>query len=195
MAIQNETIQNLFKDLYIDAEFTSLTLEALAAAEHKYLKDLKLNIGAALNKNTAISKKEAALLALAAAVNEKCEVLVKAFTELSKANEANDTEIAEMHAMASLMNANNVLYRFRHYMHTNPNYGNIPAGLRMSIMMNPATGKEFFELGSLMISALNNCELCITSHEASVRQHGATEQRVFEAIRIASVIKSFIAVL
>lgn len=195
MAIQNETIQNLFSDLRIPTDHESIALNALALVDAKYIKDLKLNVGTVLNKNTAINQKEAILLALATAINEKSTLLITAFTTLAKENEATEAEIAEMHAMTSLMNANNVLYRFRHYMHENPTYGNIPAGMRMSIMMNPTTGKEFFELASLMISGLNNCELCITSHEASVRQHGATEQRVFEAIRLAAVIKSFITVL
>ncbi|MCY1532842.1 Alkyl hydroperoxide reductase AhpD [compost metagenome] len=65
----------------------------------------------------------------------------------------------------------------------------------MNIMMNPVTGKAFFELASLMVSALNNCEMCIKSHEASVKQHGVTEQKIFESVRLAGVIKSLIEVL
>jgi alkyl hydroperoxide reductase subunit D len=60
----------------------------------------------------------------------------------------------------------------------------------MSSMMNPVLGKEFFELVSLVVSALNGCERCVTSHENSVKQHGASEQRIYDAIRLGSVIKS-----
>src|SRR5690606_36425641 len=130
------------------------------------------------------------LLALAVAVNEKNEALINGLTNLAQTLEINDEEIAEIHACTSLMNANNVLYRFRHWLHDNTYYNNTPAGMRMSIMMQPVLGKELFELVSLVISALNGCELCVTSHEQSVKQHGASEARVYDALRLAAVFKS-----
>lgn len=190
----NETIQNLFADLNIPADYKSVSLEKFAAADSRYLKDLKLNIAAVLKSNN-ITKKEAYLLALAGAANDKSEVLINAFESLAKVAEATDAEIAEVHACVSLMNTNNIFYRFKHYMHGNQYYNNTPAGLRMSIMMSPVLGKEFFELLSLAISALNNCELCITSHEASVKQHGASEARIYDAIRLVAVIKSLVVVM
>ncbi len=103
--------------------------------------------------------------------------------------------MAEVHACTALMNTNNIFYRFRHYLPQNQYYNNTPAGLRMSIMMNPVLGKELFELTSLVVSALNGCELCVTSHEASVKQHGATEARIYDAIRLGAVIKSLAVIL
>lgn len=190
----NETIQNLFADLNIPADYKSESLEKLAAVNSRYLKDLKLNVGAVL-KSTNINKKEAYLLALSVAVNEKSAVLINAFETSARKEEASDAEIAEIHACTSLMNTNNVFYRFRHYLPQNQYYNNTPAGLRMSIMMSPVSGKEFFELTSLVVSALNGCELCVTSHEASVKQHGATEARIYDAIRLGAVIKSLVVVL
>jgi len=185
----NETIQNLFADLHIQASYQSTGLEKLAGADSRYLKDLKLNVGAVL-KSSHISKKESFLLALSVAVNEKSAVLIEAFESLARGEEATNEEIAEVHACTSLMNTNNVFYRFRHYLPSNQYYNNTPAGLRMSIMMNPVMGKGLFELVSLVVSALNGCELCVTSHEASVKQHGASEARVYDAIRLGAVIKS-----
>jgi alkyl hydroperoxide reductase subunit D len=190
----NETIQNLFADLNISADYKSESLEKLAAADSRYLKDLKLNVSAVL-KSANINKKEAYLLALSVAVNEKSAVLINAFETLARKEEASDAEIAEIHACTSLMNTNNVFYRFRHYLPQNQYYNNTPAGLRMSIMMSPVLGKEFFELTSLVVSALNGCELCVTSHEASVKQHGASEARIYDAIRLGAVIKSLVVVL
>jgi alkyl hydroperoxide reductase subunit D len=189
-----ETIQNLFADLNIRADYKSESLEKLAVVDSRYLKDLKLNVGAVL-KSTNINKKEAYLLALSVAVNEKSPVLINAFETSARKEEASDAEIAEIHACTSLMNTNNVFYRFRHYLPQNQYYNNTPAGLRMSIMMSPVLGKEFFELTSLVVSALNGCELCVTSHEASVKQHGATEARIYDAIRLGAVIKSLVVVL
>jgi alkyl hydroperoxide reductase subunit D len=185
----NETIQNLFQDLNIPEGHKSHGLEELAKVDSRYLKDLKLNISNMI-KSKNLDSKEAYLLALAAAINEKSTVLVHSFESLARREGADDTEIAEVNACTSLMTTNNVFYRFRHYLPENEYYNKTPAGLRMSVMMNPALGKEFFELLSLGISALNGCEKCVTSHEASVKQQGATEARIYDAIRLVAVIKS-----
>jgi lipoyl-dependent peroxiredoxin subunit D len=73
-------------------------------------------------------------------------------------------------------------------------YEKTPAGLRMNVMMNPVLGKELFELMSLAVSAVNGCERCVTSHESSVKQHGASEAKIYDAIRLAGVIKSLCVV-
>lgn len=192
--IQNETIQNLFRDLGIAPEHTTPSLQALAAADSRFIKDLKLNVSTVLG-SANLTRKEALLLALAVAVNERQEILVHAFGQLAATEGASEAEIAEIHACTALMVTNNVFYRFRHYMDGSDYYNNQPAGLRMSIMMNPVSGKEFFELASLVISAVNGCQRCVTSHEHSVKQHGATEPRIYEAVRLGAVIKSLCTII
>ncbi|RYE23753.1 MAG: alkylhydroperoxidase [Sphingobacteriales bacterium] len=190
----NETIVSIFDELGIDATHDNFGLQRLAAVDSKFLRDLKLNVIAVLGSSN-YKKKETALLALAVAVNEKNEVLIQAFGERAAKEGATEAELAETHACTALMNTNNVFYRFRHYMEGMEYYNNQPAGLRMSSMMNPVMGKEFFEMMSLVISAINNCERCITSHEASVKQHGATEQRIYDGVRLGAVIKSLCVVI
>jgi len=187
--IQNETIANFFADLGIAADHTSHSLQQLAAADSRFIRDLKLNVSSVLG-SAHMNRKEATMLALSVAVNEKHEVLMKAFENLARKEGASDAEIAETHACAGIMTTNNVFYRFRHYMDGVEYYNNQPAGLRMSAMMNPVMGKELFELMSLVVSAVNGCERCVTSHESSVKQHGATEPRIYDAIRLAAVIRS-----
>ena len=80
-------------------------------------------------------------------------------------------------------------------MHDVEYYNKQPAGLRMSIMMNPVMGKEFFELMSTVLSAVNGCERCVTSHEQSVKNLGASEARIYDAIRLGSVIKSLCIII
>lgn len=186
---QHETVANFFNDLGIDPSRTSYAMEKLVATDSRHLRDLKLNVNTVLNSNH-LTKKEAYLLALAVTVNEKCEVLSQAFEVLARKEDADDTAIAEVTACVGVMSTNNIFYRFRHYMHSNEFYQKQPAGLRMSVMMNPALGKEFFELMSLAVSALNGCERCVTSHENSVKEQGASEARIFDAIRLTSVMKS-----
>jgi alkyl hydroperoxide reductase subunit D len=190
----NETIANLFNDLGISADHSTHSLRTLAAANSKYIKDLKLNVSSALASAT-MTRKETSLLALSVAVNEKCDVLSTAFENLALKEGATIDEIAETHGCASLMTVNNVFYRFRHFMQGAEYYGKQPAGLRMSMMMAPAMGKGLFELMSLVLSAVNGCEQCVVSHEHSVRQHGADEPRVYDAIRLGAVIKGLCTVM
>jgi alkyl hydroperoxide reductase subunit D len=59
----------------------------------------------------------------------------------------------------------------------------------MTIMANPVMGKEFFELMSLGISALNGCEMCVNAHEESLMKLGCTQNRVYDAVRLCANIK------
>ena len=192
--IQNDTFNNLLTDLQLEDYQASANAQALINAEARYIKDLKINTGNVLNNNQHLSRKEALLLAFGVAVNEQFDTLKTAFARLAEQEGATEKEIAEVVACASLMATNNVFYRFRHFMGKDF-YQNTPAGIKMSIMMNPVLGKEFFELLSLAISSVNGCEMCVTSHEQSVLNHGASEARVLESVKLAAVIKGLITVL
>lgn len=194
VTIQNETLINLLNDLGIPDYQPSSNVMALVNVEARFIKDLKINVGNAINNTQYLSKKEALLLALAVAINERFQPLKESLAEKAKEEGATEAEIAEIVALTSLMNTNNVFYRFRHFMKKDF-YTNQPAGIKMSIMMNPVLGKEFFELVSLAVSSINGCEMCVSSHEASVLQHGASEARVFEAVKAAAIIKGLISTL
>ena len=188
-----ETKTDLFNDLRIDNSSEFSNLESMIKGETRYLRDLRINLKNTINSDN-LKIKEAYLIALAVAVNEKNNILIDSFTELAVENKASDAEIAETVACASMLAVNNVFYRFRHFMKSET-YNNIPAGIKMNVMMNPVLGKELFELMSLVISAVNGCEQCVVSHEASVRKAGATEARIFDAIRLASVVRGLSAVI
>jgi alkyl hydroperoxide reductase subunit D len=192
--LQNETFSNLLLELNIPGYEPSANILALIAAESRFIKDLKINVGNVLNNSQYLNRKESLLLALAVAVNEKFPLLQVAFTGLSKDAGATDGEIAEIIACTSLMNTNNIFYRFRHFIQKDF-YTNQPAGIKMSIMANPVLGKEFFELVSLVVSSINGCEMCVSSHERSVLQHGSSESRVLEGVKLGAIIKGLIAVL
>lgn len=190
----SNTKKSLFESVNLPEELESSLIDRLNEVDSRFLKDLKINVGNVL-KSQNLSEKEAALLALSVAINEKNATLREALEEVALKFGATEAEILEVAACVSVMNANNVFYRFKHFMHKNENYQNMPAGIRMSVMMNPVLGKEFFELLSLGVSALNGCEQCVTSHEASVKSHGGSEARIFDTIRLVSVIRSLIVIL
>ena len=182
-----ETKAALEQDLLLEA-ISNDTLDVLIEAEAKYLKDARMNLSA-FNRSKEINKKELALLGLAIANTNNNPLVQAAFTKRAKAEGATAIEIADALSASSLMGANNILYRFRHFM-SSESYDRMPAGIRMQVMMNPNVGKEFFELLSLAISAVNGCEMCVRAHESSLVKMGTSEARIFESIKIAAVVTS-----
>ena len=180
-----DTKTDLLKDLRQEGDAFEV-LNAMAEAGSKYVKDLRINLKNTL-KSEHLSEKETALVAYSVAVNERAKALINAFSEIAKEAGATEEELAETAGCASLLSVNNVFYRFRHFMEKE-NYTHKPAKIKMSLMIKPVLGKEFFELVSLVISAVNGCESCVKSHEASVLQLGSTEDRVFDAVRLGAVV-------
>ncbi len=183
-----ETIQALLEDLRLsDKNISEIqALQLLAEGQHKYVRDLRMNVKTVLESDH-LTAKETALLALCVAANNANDILINTYKNIATEQGATSEDIAEAIAVASLLSVNNVFYRFRHFV-GKEYYNTAPARLRMNIMMSPVLGKEFFELLSLAVSAVNGCEMCVKSHEASVMAAGSTENRVWDAIRIASVV-------
>jgi alkyl hydroperoxide reductase subunit D len=188
-----DTAVQLLETVGLTAAEVSGKLQALVNTDARYLKDLKINVSNAIAAAT-LTRKEAYLIGLAVAVNEKHVALQTALEKLAVQEGATDKEVAEVISCTSLMNANNVFYRFRHFVNKEF-YTVTPAGIRMSIMANPVLGKEFFELLSLVVSALNGCEMCVTSHEEAVIKHGTDPQRVLDAVRLGAVLRSLVVLL
>lgn len=188
-----ETKQDLLKDLLIAQDEPIKLLDVLVNSDHRYVRDLRINLKNTINSEN-LELKESYLIALAIAVNEKNSVLIESFSKLAEDNDASPEEISDIISCASLLATNNVFYRFRHFA-DKESYNNKPAGIKMNIMMKPVVGKEFFELVSLAVSAVNGCEMCVKSHEASLMKLGSNEDRVFDAIKLASIIKGLSSVL
>ncbi len=187
--LQNETLASLLAELKIVEYQPTAEIDKLAATENKYLKDLKINVLNSL-KYDNLNKKESYLLALSTAINEKHGTLKNIFESLAISEGATESEISEIISCVSLLNINNVFYRFRHFT-KKEYYEQTPAGIKMGIMMNPVTGKEFFELVSLAISALNGCEMCVNAHEESILKVGGSQARIYDAVRLVAIIKGF----
>lgn len=184
----NEAAIELLNDLGLDAEQEFTALVTLSNSNTKYIKDLKLNVKTALSSEN-LGEKDALLTAYAISVNAKNISLQAAFKQKAEAAGASNEEIAEATATASLLSANNILYRFRHFS-DNKKYNDMPARIRMNIMMSPVLGKELFELISLAVSAVNGCQMCVNAHENSVKELGSSEERIFDAIRVAAIVAS-----
>jgi alkyl hydroperoxide reductase subunit D len=181
-----EVIQELLQSVAVDTAYRTEALTLLEKGESRYLRDLKLNLSSTLTSEH-LSTKECALLGLTTAINNNNTPLTKYYTQYAQEQGATAAEIGEAAGCASLLASNNVFYRFRHFTQKEK-YTQIPARIRMQLMMKPVTGKEFFELMSLAISAVNGCEMCVNAHEDSLIKLGTTEERIFDAVRIASLV-------
>jgi alkyl hydroperoxide reductase subunit D len=148
--------------------------------------DMKLNFKKFF-LDSKLSPKEAGLTALACAQSLGVKKLISfAEAQLQTAG-ASAEEISEAKEAASIMGVMNMFYRFRHFVGKDAYQK--PAGLRMNVMARPVTGKATFEMMAFAVSILNGCESCVKSHEASLLQHGATEDQIYDLARLSSVIK------
>ena len=183
----SETTQE-FLDFINADNYRSDSLDLLEEGKSRYVADLKINFKNSFESDH-LTKKEVALLGVALSVNATNRVLKQFFRDKAVAEGASEAEVAEAVACASLLSANNVLYRFRHFVNKEK-YNETPARIKMNIMARPVGGKEFFELISLAVSAVNGCEMCVKAHENSLIELGSKEERIFEAVRLAAVITS-----
>lgn len=188
MSESTEIIQELLTLVGLSNDYRTESLTLLEKGESRYLRDLKLNFTSTLT-SAHLSEKECALISLSTAVNNNNKPLTVYFTAYAEAQGATAADVAEAAGCASLLASNNIFYRFRHFTQKEK-YTQIPARIRMQLMMKPVTGKEFFELMSLAISAVNGCEMCVNAHEDSLIKLGTTEERIFDAVRIASLVTS-----
>jgi lipoyl-dependent peroxiredoxin subunit D len=107
----------------------------------------------------------------------------------AKAAGIEDGVLEDAKAAAILMGMNNVYYRFRHII-GKEDYEQKPARLRMMRLKQVATNQVDFELFCLAVSAINNCQACVQSHEHVVLEGGLTTDQVHDAVRIAAVVNA-----
>jgi lipoyl-dependent peroxiredoxin subunit D len=186
MTETQEVIQDILRAIGLEESYRNDAIRMLEEGESSYVRELKLNFNSALTSEH-LNAKEVALMGLCIAANNLNQPLRSFFESLAKKEGATSQEVAESIAVASLLSANNVLYRFRHFTQKEQ-YAKMPARMRMQIMAKPVTGKPFFELMSLAVSAVNGCEQCVNSHEDSLIKLDVPEVKIFDAVRIASIL-------
>jgi alkyl hydroperoxide reductase subunit D len=168
-----------------------MSLDHLKDALPDYAKDIRLNLGS-LATDPSLSDEQRAGTFVAAAIASRNPTVTEAIIgEFSQ--RLSPEALTAAKAAAAIMAMNNVYYRFTHLV--GGDYPNMPAKLRMNIMLRPGVDKATFELWSLAVSAINGCSMCIESHERAVRQHGLTAEQVQTAVRIAAVVHAVAATL
>jgi alkyl hydroperoxide reductase subunit D len=163
------------------------SLKEFADTLPDYAKDLRLNVGSLVNDQTLGDQRKFGLL-LACAHGSGHRPLIAA-VEADVEGKLSPEAANAARAAAAIMAMNNVYYRFVH-LASNPEYGTMPARLRMNVIGSPGIEKDDFELFSLAVSAMNGCGMCIDSHERVLQQHGVKAEVIQAAARVAAVIKA-----
>jgi len=164
-----------------------MSLKEFAETLPDYAKDLRLNISSLINDHQLSEQQKFGLLLACAHATGYRPIVAAAEAE---AGEKLSPEAANAaRAAAAIMAMNNVYYRFVH-LSSNPEYGTMPARLRMNVIGAPGIAKDDFELFSLAVSAMNGCGMCIDSHERQLQQHGVKPEIVKTAVRVGAVIKA-----
>jgi alkyl hydroperoxide reductase subunit D len=158
-----------------------------------YAKDLKLNYSSLVRQDTTLTDAQRWGTIVACAIASGNQRLIgAAVVEAASRIPAVVVEAAK--AAAAIMGMNNVYYRYLHSV-SNEKYRTIPARLRMNVLRTHGAGHADFELWCEALSAINNCHVCMESHEKAVREKGLSEEQILQAIRITSIIRGINDVL
>lgn len=168
-----------------------MELEQLLNTVPEYAKDLKLNL-ASVMRQTELTPQQAWGTAVACALAARNPQLLASVQE-EAGKHLTEQALFGAKAAASVMGMNNIFYRFRH-LSSNPKYGTMPARLRMQVIGRHGADPGDFELWCLAVSAINDCGVCVDSHENVLREKGVSEETILAAVRIASIIHALAAV-
>lgn len=160
-----------------------MSLDALKSRLPDYAKDLRLNLGSLANDISLTPQQLAGTFVASAIASRNDDVTKAVVAEFSE--KLTPEALSAAKAAAAIMGMNNIYYRFVHM--AGGDYGKMPAQLRMSVIGRPGVEKADFELWSLAVSAINGCDLCVTSHEKIVREALGAEA-VQTAVRVAATV-------
>ena len=164
-----------------------MSLKQFADTLPEYAKDIRLNLGSILSDQLLGTERKLGLL-LACAHGSGYRPLVAA-AEAEVEGTLSEPVANAARGAAAVMAMNNVYYRFVHLV-ANPEYGKLPARLRMNFIGQHGIAKDDFELFSLAVSAMNGCGMCIDSHERILLEAGVKPETIQSAVRVAAVMKA-----
>lgn len=155
-----------------------------------YAYDIKHNFSKVLQAEGApgLTEKEIAAVALATAMANHSENLLKAVEEFAKKH-LSEAEVKGAKTAHAIMSMTNVYYRFLHVA-DNGEYKRMPSKLRRTAENKSGLNPQAFELAALGVSAINNCKACIDFHELSLRRMGVSAEGVQSTVRIAAVMNA-----
>ncbi|MEM6602875.1 MAG: carboxymuconolactone decarboxylase family protein [Pseudomonadota bacterium] len=165
-----------------------MSISDIKARIGDFAKDTRINFPKIFTPDGAqgLSEKQIFTIALSCAYSLDNKDLVAAIKS-DGAEHLDADYIQAAQSAASIMAMNNVYYRFIHLVEDSE-FAQMPAGLRMQVIMNSGIDKKDFELLALAVSAINGCGMCMDSHVKTLLKEGVTKTSIQSAIKIASVV-------
>lgn len=169
-------------------------MEQLLNQLHEYARDIKINVQNLFSEqNQQLKMKQIFGSALACAFATKNLLLIKIMQNEVQKVLSND-EIRAVKIASTLMAMNNIYYRFTHLVE-DKEYTQMPAGLRMRLLVEHKIDKIDFEIFSLAVSIINGCGMCIDAHTNQLINHGINKTQIQLIAKISAVVNSLAQIL
>ncbi|WP_405795162.1 carboxymuconolactone decarboxylase family protein [Streptomyces sp. NBC_01506] len=169
-----------------------MSLDALKAAVPDYARDLRRNLDAVVEHGGLTQQRLWGTVLACAIAARSARVLREVAPEAGARLSADAFTAAQ--SVAAIMAVNNVFHRTRHLL-SDPAYGDLRTGLRMTALGHPGAGKADVEFWSFAVSAINACALCLDAHERALRGLEVDRETIQEGIKIAAVIQALATTL
>lgn len=169
-----------------------MSLDALKAALPDYARDLRRNLDAVV-EHGGLGQQRLWGTVLACAIAARSARVLRELAPEAGARLSPEAFTAAKSA-AAVMAVNNVFHRTRHLL-SDPAYGELRTGLRMTAIGHPGVTKADVEFWSFAVSAINACGLCLDAHERALRRLEVDRETIQEGIKIASVIQALATTL
>ncbi|WP_381794496.1 carboxymuconolactone decarboxylase family protein [Streptomyces niveus] len=169
-----------------------MSLDALKAAVPDYARDLRRNLDAVV-EHGGLGQQRLWGTVLACAIAARSARVLRELAPEAGARLSADAFTAAKSA-AAVMAVNNVFHRTRHLL-SDPAYGELRTGLRMTAPGHPGVPKSDVEFWSFAVSAINACGLCLDAHERALRRLEVDRETIQEGIKIAAVIQALATTL
>jgi len=170
-----------------------MSIDALKSQLPDYAKDLKLNLSSLINAPEGLTPQQLWGSLLAAAIASRNAELTRQM-QAAAAEHLDEKGLFGVRAAAAVMGMNNIYYRFTH-LAKNDAYGQMPAKLRMNVMMNPGVDKATFELWSFVVSVINGGGGCIDAHARQLLEKGLNKEAIQFAAKLAAVVHAIAVTL
>jgi len=164
-----------------------MTIAAIKSKIGDFSKDTRINFPKIFTEDGSkdLSLSQIFSIALSIAYSVRNKDLVASIKE-DGVGHLDEAHIEAAKSAATIMAMNNVYYRFVHLV-GDAEYGRMPAGLRMQVIMNSGIDRKTFELMSLAVSSINGCGMCMESHTKTLEKEGVSKIAIQSAIKIAAV--------
>lgn len=169
-----------------------MSLDALKAAVPDYARDLRRNLDAVI-EHGGLSQQRLWGTVLACAIAARSARVLREVAPEAGARLSPEALTAAKSA-AAVMAVNNVFHRTRHLL-SDPAYGELRTGLRMTALGHPGVPKADVEFWSFAVSAINACGLCLDAHERALRRLEVDRETIQEGFKIAAVVQALATTL